>query len=43
MDVQPIRRARWKSAVLMVIALLVLIGLFVVLFNLPIVTGDVPQ
>lgn len=35
--------AMWKSVIITAIALLVLIGFFVVFFNLPLVTGDVPQ
>ena len=35
--------AKWKTAVIAAIALLVVAGLFVVMFNLPVVTGEVPQ
>jgi TRAP-type mannitol/chloroaromatic compound transport system permease small subunit len=35
--------ALWKSVIIAGIALLVLAGLFAVFFNLPVVTGEVPQ
>lgn len=35
--------ALWKSAIIAATVLLVIVGLIDVLFNLPIVTGDVPQ
>lgn len=37
------RPAAWKSIIIAAVALLVLVGFFVVFFNLPMVTGDVPQ
>ncbi len=32
----------WKSWLIVATAMLVLIGIFIALFNLPVVTGDVP-
>lgn len=43
MQTDPVRRAYWKSLVIAAVMLLVLVGLVDVLFNLPIVTGSVPQ
>ena len=43
MQAQPLRPARWKSAIIAAVAMLVAVGLIVVFFNLPIVTGDAPQ
>lgn len=35
--------ALWKSVIIAATVLLVVAGLFVVLFNLPVVTGEVPR
>lgn len=35
--------ASWKSAIIAATVLLVIISLAVVMYNLPIVTGDAPQ
>ncbi len=35
--------ALWKSAIIAATVILVIVGMIDVLFNLPIVTGDVPQ
>lgn len=35
--------ARWKSLIICALVLLVVIAMFVVFFNLPVVTGDAPQ
>lgn len=35
--------ALWKSLIIAALVLLVAAGLFDVFFNLPVVTGDVPQ
>lgn len=43
MQPQSTEPARWKSLIIGAVALLVAVALFVVLFNLPIVTGDAPQ
>ena len=37
------RPSLWKSLIIAAIVLLVITGLAVVMFNLPIVTGDVPK
>lgn len=39
-DPQP---ALWKTLIIGAVALLVVVGLIVVMFNLPIVTGDAPH
>ena len=37
------KSARWKSLIIAATAVLVVAGMTDVLFNLPVVTGDVPQ
>jgi len=43
MHTQEPKGAMWKSVIISAVALLVLAAMIVVLFNLPIVTGNVPQ
>jgi len=43
MHTQEPKGAMWKSAIIAAVALLVVAAMFVVLLNLPIVTGNVPQ
>jgi TRAP-type mannitol/chloroaromatic compound transport system permease small subunit len=43
MDTHRPKPALWKSVIIAGVVLLVVAGLFDVLFNLPVVTGNVPQ